>query len=264
MRTIRTLFWVLLLFSVWTNGASQNLQTQINELVWQSKFIFVGTIVRHNASTLSVIQDSSRTAVVQVHEVIDGPESLGDYSGKQITVLLEDPDKKEADKNLIFFTNGWLYGKSIAVIEVGSIPWNEESERVKRQIEEEVKKRPDRALMLRLAEAELVIVGKVEQTKKESPPDHVQRDREHDPDWHEAIIRVIDFVKGQSDQKTIRLFYPNSTDVRWYKSPKFRVSQEGIWILRRKEIGEYTALDPMDFQRTDQLERIRRLLKDHK
>ena len=76
-------------------------------------------------------------------------------------------------------------------------------------------------------------------------------------------FQVMDRVKGESDQKTIPLFYPNSTDVKWYKSPKFRVSQEGIWILRRKEIGEYTALDPLDFQRTDQLERIRRLLKDH-
>lgn len=264
MKKNKKLSWVLIFIISLVGRASTQMLTHVEDLVWQSKFIFNGTVLQLNASTVPTIQDKSKTAIVKVDEVLEAPELLGDFTGKEITVLLKDPDKTKAGEQAIFFSNGWLYGKSIAVVEVGRMLWNEDTKRYRRQIEEEVRKKPDRALMLRLADAELVIVGKVEETKKRDPKDQVMRDTEHDPDWHEAIIRINDVEKGSFPQKIIAVLYPNSTDVTWYTSPKFTKAQEGIWLLQRKQTGEYTALHPLDFHPRDQLKRIRKLIEEIK
>jgi hypothetical protein len=264
MKNYKKLSWVLIFIILWAGHASTQMLTNVEDLVWHSKFIFNGTVLQLNASTVPTIQDKTKTAVVKVDEVLEAPESLGDFTGKEITVLLKDPEKTKTGEQAIFFSNGWLYGKSMAVIEVGRMQWNEDTKRYRRQIEEEVRKKSYRALMLRLAEAELVIVGKVEETKKRDPEDQVMRETEHDPDWREAIIRIDNVDKGSFAQKTIAVLYPNSTDVMWYTSPKFMKAQEGIWLLRRKQTGEYTALHPLDFHPRDQRNRIRKLIEEIK
>ena len=110
--------------------------------------------------------------------------------------------------------------------------------------------------------------------------DIVPRLSEHDPQWWEAVIDVDDVVAGNVEQEgQVTVMYPNSDDVMWRHTPKFQAGQEGVWILHKEQIralarespaniamhaiavaegtGAYTALDPMDFQPLDQLDRIK-------
>jgi hypothetical protein len=96
---------------------------------------------------------------------------------------------------------------------------------------------------------------------------------EHDPHWREAVIAVDDVHKGRDAKRDIVIRFPASTDVRWYRAPKFQAGQKGFFMLhdtlvttRKRRAGRgaralapgaadveatehvYTALSPMDFQ----------------
>jgi hypothetical protein len=52
----------------------------------------------------------------------------------------------------------------------------------------------------------------------------------------------------------------------WFRSPRFAVNQDGIWILHPFVVGNrrlpnLTALDPLDLRPRSEEERIRRLLR---
>ena len=161
-----------------------------------------------------------------------------------------------------FFTNGAVYGKSIAVREIGRL------EAVPKEFELEIaaaNQKPDENhLKRRLARAELVVVGKVESIKPvEKKPARIT---EHDPQWQQAVITVHSVEKGELKDKTVVVLYPASRDVMWYKSPKFKVGQESLWILHRdlpkdSDLKGFTALDPADVHPKDQVERVRKLIK---
>lgn len=65
------------------------------------------------------VPEKSRTAVVRVDEVLRGPEMLARYAGQQITVQLAPKERLKKGQEAVFHTNGWLYGKSLAVQSLG-------------------------------------------------------------------------------------------------------------------------------------------------
>jgi hypothetical protein len=213
-----------------------------------------------------MIRPTDSTVVVRVEEVFQAPASLDNFTGKEITVLLTKPHSVKVGQQLAFFTNGWLYGDGLAVVEVGRVEDPPDSKTFRRQVADAVQKAADQDLQKRIARAELVIVGVVSSTL--IAPEQIRRDgvTEHDPEWVEAVIQVQSVEKGRLAQSTVSVFYPSSRDVMWYHVPKFRKGQEGIWILHRNEIPGFkipglTALDPLDFHSRDQLDRVRRLIK---
>ncbi|MFQ5824968.1 MAG: hypothetical protein ACE5JB_13010 [bacterium] len=266
MKFITILFIILLIGIALFESAPQGIRPDVEDLVRQSKFIFKGTVVKLNAATMPIIQDTRNKAIVKVDEVLEVPKTFGNFTAKEITVLLKEPEKAEVGQQAIFFTNGWLYGKSIAVTEVGNLRFGEEPSKLRQQVIRAVQMLPDRNLQLRLARAELVIVGKVIESREATELNQRQPISEHSPEWWEAVIEIKSLEKGRYAQKNITVLFPNSPDVLWYQSPKFRVDQEGIWLLHINQILElkiegYTALDPMDFYPKEQLGRIRKLLK---
>ncbi len=237
-------------------------------LVRESRFIFAGRVEKLNASNLKVLPPTKGTVLVRVREVLDAPPTLMDVGGKQITVELVEPGSVNEGQEAVFFTNGWLYGDSIAVKEVSHLAITENTQTLQKQVAAARRKAEDQILQKRIASAELVILGKVSSARQ--APESVGRGgSEHDPDWWEAIIQVESVEQGHLVEKSVTVLFPKSRDVMWARAPKFRENQDGIWLLRKEKIPAlgrkfeeyYTALDPLDFQPREQLERIRMLIK---
>jgi hypothetical protein len=269
---IRFLSLSLLLLSLYQNGLRGEAATgqqNVDDLVRQSRFIFYGTVRELNAATIPAVAAAGRTVIVKIDEVLRAPATLGDFTGQEITVRLSQPGPVRVGQRVVFFTNAWLYGQSIAVLEVGRILPRGDTSGLRRQISDAAQRIADQDLRDRITRAELVVAGKVSATRPAPEPARRRPITEHDPDWWEATIEVSSVLKGRAPQPSVTVLFPNSTDVMWMDAPKFRVAQEGVWILQRDQkekgwpvmrIPGYTALDPLDFQPIEQLERIRRLI----
>src|SRR5690242_4863229 len=86
-----------------------------------AQFIFRGTVQKVGAANLSIVQADPSTAVVRVDEMLKAASSLGDFTGREITVQLAKPKDATPGEQAVFFTNGWLYGETLAVVEVGRL-----------------------------------------------------------------------------------------------------------------------------------------------
>src|SRR5436305_10807027 len=92
------------------------------EMAAQARFIFRGTVQRVGAATMESVPVNNRTAIVRVDQIIQAPEPFSEYAGRDITVQLSGQGKVKEGQQLIFYTNGWLYGDSIAVQSLGQEP----------------------------------------------------------------------------------------------------------------------------------------------
>ncbi len=239
----------------------------IEDMIEESSFIFMGTVKRAKAATMPNIQVDD-TIIVRVDKVFQAAKALGDYTDKDITVQLKQPGSAKTDQRMVFFTNGWLYGKSIAVREVGKLPVEQEVEKLQKQVMDGIGIVAGKNLQRHIALAELVIAGKVTDVRPSSY-DRTRKESEHNPLWYNAVIEIGSVEKGRFSQKTITVLFPGTTDVMWYRSPKFTVDQEGIWVLHRDIIKElsiegvegYTALAPLDAYRREDIDRIKGIIK---
>jgi hypothetical protein len=133
----------------------------------------------------------------------------------------------------------------------------------------------DRRLVEQVANANTVVTGTVVSVRvlgddpAGASAEHFQPISEHSPVWQEAVIKVSDVEKGESTPEQIVVRFPESTDVRWYETPKFRPGQQGVFILHKEAKGRasrkasevYTALDAEAFQPLQHIESIRTLIK---
>jgi hypothetical protein len=239
----------------------------VERLARTSPFIFRGTVDQLEGSTLSQLPAHEHTAVVNVREVILAPDTLDDFAGRKITVLLATPEKDKAGEDAVFFTTSWLYGDGLAVIEQGHVG-AAKVRAVKREVAAIIAEMRDEELQARLGRASLVVLGKVRDTRphKSERPQPVT---EHAPDWWDAEVAVESVEKGKLAKDLVVVLFAARTDEFWSDSPKFTEGQEGVWILQRnqKERGwpvmrepGLTAVSPLDFHPRTELDRIRKLL----
>jgi hypothetical protein len=238
---------------------------RLENLLPSAGLVFVGTIRRLAAATMPGVPVSDRTAVVRIDEILRAPRVLGERAGTDVTVLLARVSGTRVEQQAVFFTTSWMYGSGLAVAEVGRM---EPEGGLRRRIADAEARVAERALRERLARASLVVTGKVARTQPAE-----QRSRmvsEHDPDWWEAVVEVESLEKGRLPAPRMSVLFPNSTDELWIDSPKFRVGQNGIWILQKNQqergapvfrVPGYTALDPLDFHPREQRDRIRSLIR---
>jgi hypothetical protein len=210
---------------------------------------------------MPVVPVSDNTIIVKVGEVLEVPTLLSDYAGKEITVYVKDPTTRNEGEQSIFFTQGWLLGEGIAVQEVGHLQGENVIE-LRKKIADARQIIADQDLEDRIVKAGLVVVGKVSEIKAITEQGRPGPISEHDPQWQEAILEIETVLKGDGSLKKIAVRFPGSIDVAWVGVPKFNAGQEGIWILQRdQQTRTYTALNPLDFQSKDQLERIKEMIK---
>ncbi len=229
----------------------------------QSQFVFKGSVEKVNAATLPTIQASERTAIVRVDDVLQAPPVMAAFTGSSITVQVGADQRLEEGQRAVFFTNGWQYGTEIAVAAVNVRPVAaEEMAESPTARDDAVARFTDREVRDRVAGADLVVVGRVASVRpRTESPAAPQVLTEHDAEWHEADIEVESVEKGGAPDHAVTIDFPRSTDVAWYRAPKFSEGDEGVWLLRHKEAeptrAVYTALDALDFHPKDALPMIR-------
>ena len=92
-------------------------------------------------------------------------------------------------------------------------------------------------LSARLADAELIIAGKILYTVLAE----YERRQEGDPDWQWAVIAVKETLKGEHRPFATILFPKNPTG-EWANAPQLAPRTEGLWVLLP---AEARALDPV-------------------
>jgi hypothetical protein len=233
------------------------------ELTRAAQFVFRGTIQRVEASTLDLVPADSDTAVVRVDEVLKAAPSLGDFTGREITVKLAEPGDATQGEQAVFFTKGWLYGETLAVIEIGRLEGD--AALLRAQVDAAVHQAADKELRGRLAGAALIVAGRVVDLYPAAVVGEVGEGSEHDPQWWEAVVQVDTVFRGKPAGQRITFLFPASQDVVWAEAPKPAVGWDGIWLLYRDQLPElsfldYTALKPWNLVPRGQADRVRRLL----
>jgi hypothetical protein len=241
---------------------------RVDDLTRRSQYVFQGAIRELGASTVPLAAPSNKTAVVRVEKVLDAPETFDDFTKRDVTVELRSAQGVKEGQRAVFFTRSWIYGTSLALVEVGRMPARNVPA-LEKQIGETERKIADDALRTRLRRAQLVVVARVRSTEEAE-----QRRRlpitEHAPEWWEAVLEVESAEKGRPPARLVTVLFPKSTDEVWIDSPKFEQGEQGIWILQRNQkergwpimrVPGLTALDPLDFRPKRELPRIRRLLE---
>lgn len=242
--------------------------SQVEDFVDRSKIIFRGTVEKLASTTVPTFSITSSTVVVRVDQLLHAPETLGILTGDRITVKLGGPPGMRVGDQAIFFTIPRVYAESVAVDEVGRLRMSSDRKSQRDQfakIKEATAKLPDRHVQRRTSDADLVVIGKVSSVTAVRSRQRYPIAR-HDPDWQEATVVVESVERGRPPGRSVVVLFPESSDLMWKTSPKFHVGQEGLWILRKQEIKilkarHYLALDPGDFHRKDQKDRIRKLMK---
>lgn len=236
---------------------------RVVDFVPRSEFIFTGTILQTRTSTIDA-QNVDDLAVVRVDEIITATRPFGSLRSAVITIRLANPQSAKKGQKRVFFTRGWHFGSSIAVIEVGQTEAvsSEAVGKMRSEIKHAQKEQTEKTVKERLSETELIVSGRVLKIRESDVPMGLT---EHDPNWHEAEIRIEKILKGNITQRTVTIMFSKSDDVMWYQAPKFETGAEGLWLLRPFVFGgqklKYPAVvDSKDFYPKADLPMIERLL----
>jgi hypothetical protein len=258
-------------------------KTKSEGLADQAKFVFQGRVQKTKATTLKEVEATDRTVVVRVDLILHAPEAFVDFAGHEITVQLAPGEKVKAGQTLIFYTNGWVFGESLAVRAIG----HEEATKpgvaaLASHTGDPVRSLAARETMTQAAAADLIVSGRVSavrlpaveaqaQARAMSSGATSEKISEHAPLWHEAVIDVDAVHRGKLGTKQVVVRFPSSSDVRWHRAPKFQPGQEGVFLLHKEQLPtgvvaaaaagglgteEFTALDPADVQPLEELPRI--------
>src|SRR5256714_4561667 len=233
-------------------------------LVKQSEIIFTGTVPQVGAVAVPEVPASPRTVVVRVDQVLEKPAAVALVTGDSVTVQTVRPGSLKAGTQATFYTTGWIFGRGVAVREVGHEPGRSP---VVASVQQEAVARArlevnDSELKAHIHTAAMVVAGRVDQVRPAelaAAPARPKRITEHDPNWQEAIIQVEDGIKGAHPGEQVVVRFPGSPDVAWVGAPKFAVGQEGTFLLHqdsttgspltmiaRRSVPAYTALHKFD------------------
>lgn len=245
--------------------------------------IFKGTVKKLKSASMKNVSVDRNTVVATIDQLIEAPAALAGYTGQDITVQLSGKTKVKVGQQLIFNTVSGQYGESVEVRSLSEEPFKPSHSAMLGAAGDPVARRRDRERRRHFDDADLVVSGKVLAVTLPSAPAATRgavaavavRRRpvsEHDPKWRDAVVEVDDVHKGKHKKKNVIVRFPASTDVMWYKAPKFQPGQQGHFLLQRTKVDKpakrgkaakkgaaaaaqpaepvetYVALDPLDFQ----------------
>lgn len=189
-------------------------------------FVFEGTISRLNASTVATVTPTASTAVVQVDRAVRVAPAFEYVVGREITIVLD--SRATVGTTMVFSAVGWVFGDSLAVIELEREPITAAAaDRTPSQDREAMWARAARE---RVQRANQVVLGQVRELRPH--PNARPRLSEHDPDWWIAEVDVETSFKG-ARSRTVPVTFANSRDVMWSRAPKLRPAQKSILVLHQ-------------------------------
>jgi hypothetical protein len=251
-----------------------------------ARFIFEGKVSKTKAANVKAMSDADRSAVVTIERVVSAPEPLTAYAGQNVTVRLADGEQVKQGQRARFYTNGLVFGENLGVQSLGHEPVEAKTAKAAAAAataaggaaaHSAARMALHKKIREQVSEAPVVISGKVVAVGLPTPagaakvaaagatpePEWIS---EHDPSWREAVVEVQDVHKGTVGTDRVVLRFPSSTDIRWYRAPKFQTGQEGVFSLHPDAVshvahgamaaslagpnvkGSYTCLDPAGFQ----------------
>jgi hypothetical protein len=238
-------------------------------LVGEAGFIFRGKVIRHGTTDAQLTASAAGNIVTaEIEEILHGTDVLRDLTGKQAIVISDHAAEIEDGSVLVLFTNCISLGDAVVVRELGQVKASRETER---DIMQAVKMVSEQPLRSRVERADLIITGKVLESRSAGTTTILKS--EHDPDWWIARVAVQSVLKGKETKREIEVLFPNSADIVWYKVPKLREGLTGIFLLQLlkakeapKEIARpiYQITDPLDFLPEERLPDLQRALDQEK
>jgi len=195
---------------------------------------------------------------------------MTNLKGATVTVQLKEPGSLKAGTTATFFTTGWLYGENVALKEVSHTTADLNAQSLQKQVAALQARTSDQKLQSRIQSSAMVFAGKVVASRP-LQAEGGRTNSEHDPDWWTADVEVQSLLKGPpSAAKRVSLLFAHSNDVMWFRSPKLKEGQQGIWIASEYKPGGLFPLErapllavvsPLDYQPSVERDRIQRLLK---
>jgi hypothetical protein len=239
-------------------------------------FAFEGSVKRVGDANVQGVRDRSRTAVVTVETVVRAPQALVGLERHDVTIRLADGESVTNGERAVFYTNSWIFAENVALLSLGHEP----APAAAAMAGSTVGRDPARAaahhrIRQRVSAAAAVVSGKVTAIGLPGAPVAAAAAgpapavsvwiSEHNPFWHDAFVEVQHVHKGAVGKNQVLVRFPSSTDVRWYRAPKFHTGQEGVFSLHDDRVSGhpigamalavgiqpgavFTCLSPADFQ----------------
>src|SRR5437879_13382358 len=113
---------ILLAVALSLPGSAGVAQMSRATLVKQSDIIFIGTVTPVGAVPVPEVPASPRTVVVRVDQVLEKPAPVALTAGDSVTVETARAGSLKAGIQATFYTTGWIFGRGVAVREVGHEP----------------------------------------------------------------------------------------------------------------------------------------------
>jgi hypothetical protein len=266
----------------WTNAAAPQTANDQAALMRKSSIVFFGTVSQLAATSFADVPKSAQTIVVHVDTILKKPAAVSLKKGDSVTVEVKDASGFQEGTQATFFTDGWIFGSGVAVKELGHVqglagePVQGLGGKAQGLPAEQLN---DQELRDRMKASDFVVVGLVTDVRKWNAPKAKygapSRVTEHDPDWHEAVVKVQSVLKGgKVNGNKVIVRFPQRNDVAWVNSPKFAKNQKGIFCLNRdqsttsttsmggQQVTVYTCLGHGDALPMSEEARVRALLKN--
>jgi len=269
--------------------------------------VFTGTVRELGAATMPDLPHAGALAIVRVDHVVSAPAPLRGLAGQDVTLARGDRTRWAVGDQFTFDTAPWVFGESVAlrVLRTSAIAAPH------RDAHAAPRAHADRVLQKHVSDADVILSGRVVDVRaapEEEPPGPTRETRpraggpvaharavaappprrpisEHDPRWRAATIAVDDVAKGRHGPAQAVVRFPASRDVAWWRVPKLKPGDEGVWLLHRTEPpqratggvrakrtlrakgrpaappAEYQLVHPEDFQPRSQLATVKALAK---
>jgi hypothetical protein len=262
-------------------GQKDAVPSERDQLIERASYVFTGTVRAVGTSNVKLVPGGDDTAVVRIDSIAKGADTVGDFTGDDVTVVLQKPKSVAVGDKLHFYTNPRISGANVAVTEVGHTPIvaAEELGVVKARAEQLKDQAATKKVATHTVDADLIVTGKVTATKPAPREGRPGPPSEHDPDWWEATIAVDSTEKGAAPaNNTLTAYFPHSRDIRWFAVPKLAVGREAVFFLHTKmeagaeakdeadvlEIKGVKILHPEDVQPMARRDQIRTMLRQAK
>ena len=179
-----------------------------------ANLVFSGTVQRLG-SNVRQIEQNLPMAVVRIRSVTTAPRELGNLVGKDVTVLLKDPNVRPGQR-VVVYGQTWLVSDRVAVRELERGDTLATAAAVRTRGDRLRQSGTDSALTARLASADQVLIARVISIGPVLAPTF---ETEHDPQWRLATIAVSGSLKGPRPAE-LRVAFPSSIDIMWFNAPK--------------------------------------------
>jgi hypothetical protein len=208
-------------------------QATKNFNMWaDSPFIFKGTVIDPKGGEFKELLGEPGLVTIRVNHIYHASSPDSSSLGKNITLRLRPHEVLRQHERYVFFTRGWLYGESIAVVEVGKMNtflWK--SFVFFQKVKDFYDNLEKNTLWAKYKSADVVVIGTVR--GKASPLPTSGFSGEHDSLPAVIVVEVAKYLKGTPGGRYLKVAFARSRDELYWNSPKLSDGVGGVFFLRK-------------------------------